>query len=323
MLPSLIKRLGGSRAILFTDKGLNQAGVTEKITELFAEMSVPVQLVGVFDEIEQDARAKTVNKAIKMVKELNGDTLLALGGGSVLDTVKAVRWALQRGHNEVEKVLTFSIKEQWHEAEENTIPIIAIPTTAGTGSEVSTAALVYNEELKLKTALTSPYLCPDIALLDPELSVGLPPRITAFTGMDALTHAIEGYFSPRANPITDAYAIQAARLIADNLPTAVKQGTDVDARAKMLMASSMAILAFTLTTSVIPVHNLAHVFGAKYGVPHGLANAVLLPEVMGAMPALYLPRIQEFAAHLGIVETSQKQGKLPKRSGIVYSEFKR
>lgn len=304
-LPSLVQGLGGKRVILFTDKGLNEAGVTNQITEVFHGLSGQVQLVGTFDDIEQDARARNINRAIQFVRERNGDTLIALGGGSVLDTVKSVRWALHKGYSDIHEGLTIMLKEQWPEAEPINIPFIAIPTTAGTGSEISTAALVYNENLKVKASLVSPYLSPDIALLDPELTTGLPPRITAFTGMDALTHAIEGYFSSRANPLTDAYALQAMKLIKDNLPIAVKEGGNVEARANMLLASSMAILAFTQTSSGIPVHNMAHVFGAKFGVPHGLANAVLLPEIMESLPNLYLPRIQNFARVMGIENPSE------------------
>ncbi|MEH7384225.1 iron-containing alcohol dehydrogenase [Bacillus sp. JJ1521] len=303
-LPSVIQELGGKRAILFTDKGLNNAGVTNKITEIFDGLSGPVQLVGQFDDIEQDARFDNINRAIQFMKDCNADTIVALGGGSVLDTAKGVRWALHKEYNDILEGLTTTIREQYPDAKPMQIPFIAIPTTAGTGSEMSDAAVIYNEKHKVKISLVNPYLCPDIALLDPELSISLPAEITAITGMDALTHAIEGYFSTKANPMTDAYALQAIRLIIDNLPLAVKQGTNIEARANMLMASSMAIMPFIQTTNAIPVHNLAHVFGAKYGVPHGLANAVLLPEVMESLPSLYLPRINSFAKAIGIGDSS-------------------
>ncbi|WP_338448228.1 iron-containing alcohol dehydrogenase [Niallia oryzisoli] len=304
-LPSLVQGLGGKRVILFTDKGLNNAGVTSQVTEVFRGLSGQIQLAGIFDDIEQDARAQNINRAIQFVRERNGDTLIALGGGSVLDTVKSVRWALHKGYSDIQEGLTVMVREQWPDAEPINIPFIAIPTTAGTGSEVSIAALVYNENLKVKASLVSPYLSPDIALLDPELSTGLPPRITAFTGMDALTHAVEGYFSSKANPLTDAYALQAIKIILENLPIAVKEGGNVEARANMLLASSMAILAFTQTSSGIPVHNMAHVFGAKFGVPHGLANAILLPEILESLPNLYLARIKSFARVIGIENPSE------------------
>lgn len=300
MLPELLRGLGARRAVLFTDQGLNRAGITEKITELFQEMPESVQLVGVFDEIEQDAKAENINKAAMFVKECQGDALIALGGGSVLDACKATKWLLHKNHPDIRDLMQGSTRETWPQVQSIPIPHIAIPTTAGTGSEVSPIAVVYNDRLQIKTNLSSPFISADIALLDPELTVGLPPRITAFTGYDALTHAVEAYFSPRANPMTDAFALHATRIIIENLPKAVSTGTDLQARSNMLMASAMAITSFSLAITAIPVHNMAHAFGAKIGIPHGLANAVLLPNVMAALPHLYLPRINGFAEALGL-----------------------
>ncbi|WP_369899626.1 aldehyde dehydrogenase family protein [Bacillus manliponensis] len=150
------------------------------------------------------------------------------------------------------------------------------------------------------TILLHPFINADMAILDPELTVGLPPRITAFTGFDALTHAVEAYFSPNANPMTDAYTLQSIRIVVDNLKNTVHAGNDLTARANMLMASSMAISAYCLCLNAIPVHNIAHALGAQFSIPHGLANAVLLPTVMESMPMFYLPRIKGFAEALGI-----------------------
>jgi alcohol dehydrogenase class IV len=300
LLPELLQGLGGKRAVLFTDQGLNRAGITEKITELFHDTAGPVQLVGVFDEIEQDAKAENVNRAARYVKECNADALIAVGGGSVLDACKATKWLLHKGHHDIRDLMDGSTRETWPQVQPIAIPHIAIPTTAGTGAEVSPIAVVYNDQLKIKTNLSSPFINADIALLDPELTVGLPPKITAFTGYDALTHAVEAYFSPRANPMTDTYALQSVRMIAENLPTAVECGTDLQARVNMLMASAMAISAFSLAIMAIPVHNMAHAFGARFGIPHGLANAVLLPNVMAALPHHYLPKINGFAEALGL-----------------------
>lgn len=306
LLPELLSGLGGKRAVLFTDQGLNKAGITEKITGLFQLMPGPVQLVGVFDEIEQDAKADNVNKAARYVKECNADALIAVGGGSVLDACKAAKWLLHKRHHDIRDLMQGAARETWPQVQPIPIPHVAIPTTAGTGAEVSPIAVVYNEQLKIKTNLSSPFINADIAILDPELTVGLPPKITAFTGYDALTHAVEAYFSPRANPMTDAYALQSTRMIVDNLPTAVSTGTNLQARANMLMASTMAISAFSLAITAIPVHNLAHAFGAKFGIPHGLANAVLLPNVMAALPGFYLHKISGFAEALGIGERGEQ-----------------
>ncbi|MBS4192813.1 iron-containing alcohol dehydrogenase [Bacillus sp. FJAT-49705] len=304
LLPQMIQGLGGKRAILFTDKGLIQAGVAAQIIDLFKGIQENVELVGVFDEIEQDAKAENVTKAVRFFKEHQADSLIALGGGSVLDAVKGIKWMLHKGYADTEEALHISIREFPPVAQPMGIPHVAIPTTAGTGAEVSPMAVIYNEKLCLKVVLRTPFLNADMAILDPELTVGLPPRITAFTGFDALTHAIEGYFSTTATPFTDSYALYSAQLIVENLPIAVKEGSNLEARANMLMASAMAITAFGFGNNGVPVHNMAHVFGAKFRIPHGLANSVLLPNMMAALPSLYLPKIKRFADALGIVDPS-------------------
>lgn len=304
LLPQMIHGLGGKRAILITDKGLMQAGVAAQIIDLFKDLQGSVKLVGVFDEIEQDAKAENITRAVRVVKELQADALIALGGGSVLDAVKGIKWILDKGYDDMEEVLHKSTREFPPEAQPINIPHVAIPTTAGTGSEVSPMAVIYNEKLGQKIVIRTPYLSADMAILDPELTVGLPSSITAFTGMDALTHAIEGYFSTTATPLTDSYALYAAQLIGENLPIAVREGTNLEARGNMLMASAMAITAFGFGNNGVPVHNMAHVFGAKFRIPHGLANSVLLPNVMAALPSLYVSKIRRFAEALGIENLS-------------------
>ncbi|MDQ0189592.1 iron-containing alcohol dehydrogenase [Alicyclobacillus cycloheptanicus] len=300
LLPELLRGLGGHRALLVTDKGLTKAGVTAQVKQLFDGLVQPVRLVGVFDDVEQDAKGAIINKAVDRYKALSADCLIALGGGSVLDTVKAMKWMMHKGLQDVRMGLLTNTIEMFPEAQYIPIPHVALPTTAGTGAEVSPIAVVFNEMLNIKTNLINPFVAADFALLDPDLTVGLPPRITAFTGFDALTHALEAYFSPVANPMADAYAIQAARMIVDNLETVVHEGTNLQARANMLIASCMAISAFSVALNAIPVHNMAHAFGAKFNIPHGLANAVLLPYVMAAMPDFYLPRAHGFALVLGL-----------------------
>lgn len=307
LLPEMIKGLGGKRAVLFVDKGITQAGITNKIKELFEIVPGAVQLVGVFEDIEQDAKGEIINRGARFFNECNGDTLIAVGGGSVLDTVKAIKWMLHKKVNDIREVLLVGNKmEFWPDAEYIPIPHIAIPTTAGTGAEVSPVAVILNEIAGIKTNLLNPFISADMAILDPELTVGLPPKITAFTGFDALTHAIEAYFSPQSNPMADAYAIQAIRMIVENLQTAVHDGQNVTARANMLMASTMAISAFSLSLNAIPVHNMAHALGAKFNIPHGLANAVLLPNVMESLAPFYLKRIHGFAEALGLNDVPSK-----------------
>lgn len=306
LLPELLKGLGGKRVVLYSDKGLTNAGITKKIIDLFEGLPVPVQLVGVFDEIEQDAKGEIINRGAQFYNNCHADSLIALGGGSVLDTVKAIKWKLHKGLSDIRDDLQVGSKSyNLPEAQLIPIPHIAIATTAGTGAEVSPGAVIYNENLGIKTMFAHPFINADIAILDPELTVGLPPKITAFTGMDALTHAIEAYFSNRSNPISDAFAIQSIKLILNNLQTAVHEGENLASRGSMLMASSMAIVPFFQALNAIPVHNIAHAIGAKFGIPHGLANAVLLPNVMESLAPLYLPRIHEFANVIGLTNPPQ------------------
>ncbi|WP_163527080.1 iron-containing alcohol dehydrogenase [Halobacillus ihumii] len=304
-LPDLIKGLGGKKVILFTDQGLTKAGVTEKVTKLIEQESGNIELAGVFDEIVQDAKTTVINKGVQFFKENDGDVLVALGGGSVLDTVKAVKFMLHRQFSDIHDALTGNTFEAWPQAQPIPIPHVAIPTTAGTGAEVSPISVVFNEKTDLKISIINPFINADLALLDPELTVGLPAAITAFTGFDALTHAIEAYFSPQANPMTDAYALQSTRMIKDNIAIAVSEGNDLEARGNMLTASCMAISAFSLSLNAIPVHNLAHALGARYGIPHGLANAVLLPSVMENLAPMYLPRVRDFAEILQLENISE------------------
>ncbi|WP_251551869.1 iron-containing alcohol dehydrogenase [Neobacillus muris] len=304
MVPSLFAGLGAKRVLLLSDKGLEQAGVVEKVASIFdltGHGSGP-QLVGTYLDIAQDAESHCINDAVRHAREIGADSLLAVGGGSVLDTVKGVKYALHKGLSDIKEAIPGGLSyEQFPNAGFIPIPHIAIPTTAGTGSEVSPIAVIFNEEIQMKTNIINPFINADMAILDPDLTVGLPPRITAFTGFDALTHAIEALASPTATGLTDAYALHAIRLIEKQLPVAVADGGNLDARMDLLQASLMGITAFSFALNAIPVHNLAHAYGAMFRIPHGLANAVFLPVVMEHIPQLYLPRAVELAEALNVL----------------------
>ncbi|MEM5017286.1 iron-containing alcohol dehydrogenase [Metabacillus indicus] len=303
MVPELFRGLGAKRVVLFSDKGLEKAGVVDKVASIFTlagHGNGPV-LAGVYTDIRQDAESSCVDQALRFARETGADALLAVGGGSVLDTVKGVKYCLHKGLTTIKDAIPGGfVMESFPEAAHMPIPHIAIPTTAGTGSEVSPIAVIYNEDLKLKTNMINPFISADIAVLDPDLTTGLPPFITAFTGFDALTHAIEAYASPNATALTDAYALHAVRLIEQNLVKAVEDGENLKARMDMLHASLMGITAFSFALNAIPVHNFAHAYGAMYRIPHGLANAVFLPAVMETIPALYLPKIHQLAEALNV-----------------------
>ncbi|MFP7296552.1 iron-containing alcohol dehydrogenase [Neobacillus niacini] len=316
MVPSLFSGLGAKRVVLLSDRGLEKAGVVKQAAEIFnltGHGSGP-QLVGQYLDITQDAESRCINDAVSYVKEVGGDALLAVGGGSVLDTVKGVKYALHKGLADIKDAIPGGLLyEQFPKANFIPIPHIAIPTTAGTGSEVSPIAVIFNEDIQMKTNIINPFINADIAILDPDLTVGLPPFITAFTGFDALTHAIEAFASPAATALTDAYALHAIRLIEKNLPLAVSDGTNIGARMDLLQASLMGITAFSFALNAIPVHNLAHAYGALFRIPHGLANAVFLPVVMEMVPSLYLPKAKELASALNVdVKGVSAEGALTK-----------
>lgn len=303
MVPDLFQGLGAKRVVLFSDRGLEKAGVVQKVAEVFeltGHGSGP-SLVGQYLDIAQDAESRCINDAVRYAREVGADALLAVGGGSVLDTVKGVKYALHKGLSDIKEAIPGGLLyEQFPKANFIPIPHIAIPTTAGTGSEVSPIAVIFNEDIQMKTNIIHPFINADMAILDPDLTVGLPPAITAFTGFDALTHAIEALASPTATGLTDAYALHAIRLIEKNLPVAVRDGANLDARMDLLQASLMGITAFSFALNAIPVHNLAHAYGAMFRIPHGLANAVFLPVVMELVPDLYLPKAAELAQALNV-----------------------
>jgi alcohol dehydrogenase class IV len=268
-----MEKLGGTKVVIYTDKGLVQAGVAGMVIE--AVKSSNLELVGVYDKIVQDARIDLINEGAAFYRKCGADCMVVVGGGSVMDTGKAINVMIGGGH---EDFMPLAEQAGLFEGARPLPPHIAFPTTAGTGSEVTPAILVLDEKAKAKMGSAHPYCNPDIAMLDPELTVTLPPKITAFTAMDALTHAIEAITKISANPITDGLGLHAIRLITKYLPEVMKNPENVEARGHLLIASTMAGMSFISTTG--GVHATAHALGGLYGIPHGLANSIMLPHVM-------------------------------------------
>jgi len=267
-------QLGATKVVMFTDEGLVKAGVADAVAEEVKNSAL--KLVGTFDEILQDARIENINEGAEFYRKTGANAMVAVGGGSVMDTAKAVNILVGSGEKDFRP-----LAEQaglW-EGAQPLPPHVAFPTTAGTGCEVTTAMVVLDTEARAKLQVTHPYCNSDIAMLDPELTVRLPPKITASTGMDALTHAIEGITSTGAQPISDALGLHAVRLIFKYLPLAVKEPDNIDARGNMLIAGTLAGMCF-VNTMLGAAHATAHALGAFYGVPHGFANAIMLPVVM-------------------------------------------
>ncbi|BAF59032.1 alcohol dehydrogenase [Pelotomaculum thermopropionicum SI] len=282
------KGLGATRVLIVTDPVLLKTGLIERVKEALAPAGLET---GIFSGVEPEPRLQIVTECLKAVKEGGYDLIVAVGGGSSMDVSKAAS-VLMTNPGTINDYLGVNLIPR------PGIPVIAVPTTAGTGSEVTPIAILSDVEEQLKKGVVSPYLLPRVAIVDPELTVTMPPAITAATGMDALTHAVESYISVNATPITDILALEAIRLIALNLRTAVANGQDIEARSNMSMASLLAGIAFA-NAGVGAVHALAYPLGAQFHVPHGVANAVLLPYVMESNLLGALPRFKTMALAMG------------------------
>lgn len=259
----------GKKVMMVTGRtSARKTGALLKTMDILKEYDLEVI---VFDEVESDPSVHTVRKGTEKAKEHEIDVIVALGGGSALDAAKAIS-AMCTNPGDITNY------------EKNTLtnaglPIIAIPTTAGTGSEISKFTVITDTERKIKMLIGGEAIIPKVAILDPGLTVMMPKHVTAATGMDALTHAIEAYISKVSQPMTDIYALQAIELISKYLPMAVLDGENMEARQNMLMGQMYAGFAFS-NASVALVHAMARPLGAYFDVPHGLANALLLPTVM-------------------------------------------
>lgn len=272
-VPFELQQLGATRVAVLTDEGLVQAGVVDLVIDEIRGSDL--DLAGVFDNIVQDARIDNINEGAAFYRSSGADSMVVVGGGSVMDTAKAVNILIGTGSDDFRPLAEQAAL--W-EGAKPLPPHVVLPTTAGTGSEVTNAIVVLDTEAKAKLQITHPYNA-DIAMLDPELTVKLPPKVTAFTGMDALTHAIEGITSTGAQPISDALGLHAIRLVFKYLPIAVQEPDNLTARGHMLIASSLAGMCFG-NSMTGAAHATAHALGAHYGIPHGLANAIMLPLVM-------------------------------------------
>ncbi|MBI5956712.1 MAG: iron-containing alcohol dehydrogenase [Chloroflexi bacterium] len=265
-----VGKLGGTRAVIVTDRVLRSIGLVDRVVRGLVESGV--ELAGIYDDVPPNSEVKVVERGAQYAREQGCDVLIAVGGGSVIDTAKGMDVLLALGGSLLDYQGVGVVNQPL-------LPLIAVPTTAGTGSEVTLAAVIKDDASGLKLEFNSPYMMPNVAVLDPEMTITLPPMLTAATGMDALTHAIEAYVSNQAEPITDALGIHALRMIAQALPAAVKNGGDLEARGEMLLAACIAGLSFSNALCGI-VHAMAHACGGRYGVPHGVANSILLPYGM-------------------------------------------
>lgn len=262
------KDMGGSKTFIVSDAVLLKTGILKPIIDAFEENSYCL-----FTDVPPDSDVETVDRAAELARQFGADNFLAIGGGSVIDTAKVVNICVSLGGSLLDYQGLNNLTDRLK-------PIICIPTTAGTGSEVSMVAMVKNHKEGKKLLFGSRFLAPDAALLDPTLLISLPPRLTAATGLDAITHAIESFSAViSSSPFTDALCLEALKMLFEYLPRATADGADMEARTATLVASAMAGVAFT-NSGVGIVHALAHAAGATFGTHHGLANSILLPHCM-------------------------------------------
>lgn len=270
-LASELTSLGARRPLLLTDKGVNATGLATLLANVLAEGELPV--AAIWDEIPADSSTAVVERIAKRYRELDCDSLVALGGGSVIDTAKAVNILTSMGGDHLldysgAGCLTRPLK-----------PLAVVPTTAGTGSEVTLVAVIKDEASGRKVPFTSPFLLPQLAVLDPRLTQGLPLNITAATAMDAMTHAIEAFIGTAKNPVSDALALMAVEKIASALPQIIHEPQNKQLRLQLAEGSTLAGMAFS-NSMVGLVHALGHSLGARCHLPHGLCMNLFLPTVL-------------------------------------------
>jgi alcohol dehydrogenase len=286
--------LGAGRVAIVTDTGLIAAGLVQPVQQQLRDRRIDTL---VFSQVSPNPRDTEVLLAAEAMREHQSDLVIAIGGGSPIDLAKAAVGIATNGGAPQDWVApaTFPTKP---------LPLVAIPTTAGTGSEVTRSSVINDTTQNIKISLRDSRIAAVIGLVDPGLTMGLPAHLTASTGMDALTHAIEAYTCKRATPVTDALALHAMKLIAGNLDAAVQDGSNRDAREGMMLGSMIAGMAFS-NSDVASVHCIAEAIGGRYDTPHGVANSLFLPFLFQHNATAYVERHADVARALGVAHTEQ------------------
>lgn len=292
-LAKACKQLDIQNPLFVTDEGLVKLDIVKKALSILQANNIAHT---VYSDVQGNPTGKNVENGVAHYNKHNHDGVIAFGGGSAIDAAKTI--AFMSG--QTKSVFDFEdVGDNWSYANETGIaPIIAIPTTSGTGSEVGRASVILDEENHLKKIIFHPKMLPALVIADPELTIGLPPHITAWTGVDAIVHAIEAYCAPGYHPMAEGIAIEAIRLIVKYLPRAVKDGKDIEARGQMLVAASMGATAFQ--KGLGSVHSVAHQLGALYNKQHGLLNAIILPYALKQNASVIEDRMVYLSTVLGL-----------------------
>ena len=296
-LAEIIKSINAKSLLLVTDKGIRNSGLLEQISNL---LEVGKFQYKIFDNVEPNPKDYNVQEGVEIAKQLNSDCLVTIGGGSPIDCAKAIAVVARQGG-------VVRDYEGPGKIGPDVLPLIAIPTTAGTGSEVTFSSVITDSRAKFKFSIKDPKIAPLVALVDPEMTLTMPPDLTAATGMDALTHAIEGFTANASEPIADSAALYAIELITAYLRIAVSDGKNLEARAGMLIGSVLAGIAFS-HSDVAAVHCVAEALGGKYDAAHGVCNAVVLPAVMEYNMEYCKERYARIAGAMGLSYSNVKDG---------------
>lgn len=283
------RSLAAGRVLLVTDPGVRESGLCEPLVASLRDAGLATEL---FDQVQGNPRDVHCLAGAELCRTSDADLLVAVGGGSAIDTAKCIAVLITNGGHPRDW-------EGFGALHSAPLPVLAIPTTAGTGSEVSPSAIVTDTTRRKKMNLFDPRICPAVALVDPDLTVSMPPRLTAATGMDALSHAVDSLHCRLANPASDALALEGARLVARHLRRAVADGSDIEARCGMAHASLTAGLAVGVT-DVSGCHCLAESIGAVYDHPHGVCCAVTMPLIMDYNLPVSIERYARLADAFGI-----------------------
>ena len=296
-LVDAVKKLNAGKLLLITDKGIVSSGLLEKIT---GSLKAHKMNWKVFDNVEPNPKDYNVQQGAEIARRFGPDCLVALGGGSPIDCAKAIAvLAFQGG-----AVRDYEGRDK---IGADVVPLVAVPTTAGTGSEVTFSSVITDSSEKFKFSIKDPKIAPKVALVDPEMTLTMPPELTASTGMDALTHAIEAFTAKVSEPIADSAALYAIELIARYLRIAVSESHNLEARAGMLLGSVLAGIAFS-HADVAAVHCVAEALGGKYDAAHGVCNAIVLPAVMAYNMEYCKQRYARIAAAMGLAVENVDQG---------------
>lgn len=291
VLPEVVARLGKSKALVVTDAGLIKFGVAAMVTDILDSNKIAYN---VFSDVKPNPTVTNVKNGIEAFKASGADLLIAIGGGSAIDTAKAI--GIVVNNPEFADIVSL---EGVAPTKNKSIPMIALPTTAGTAAETTINYVIIDEEKQKKMVCVDPNDIPAVAIIDAELMYSLPKGLTAATGMDALTHAIEGYITKGAWSMSDMFEIEAIRMISRHLPNAVENPTDAEARNGMAIAQYIAGMAFS-NVGLGLVHGMAHPMGSLFDVPHGVANALLLPTIMEFNMPACLNKYPDIARAMGV-----------------------